>query len=31
MIKNKSEQNYEYFMSVDLGRYIGEWIAICDN
>ncbi|MEI6731274.1 MAG: DUF5678 domain-containing protein [archaeon] len=25
------EKNYEYFMQADVGRFIGEWIAIADN
>ena len=25
------ENNYEFFMKVDLSQYIGKWIAICDN
>jgi len=24
-------QNYNFFMKEDLGKYIGEWIAICKN
>ncbi len=25
------EQNYQYFMETDVSRYIGEWIAVCEN
>jgi len=25
------EKNYNFYMHMDLGHYIGEWIAICDQ
>lgn len=25
------EKNYEFFMKTDLSRYIGKWIAICNE
>lgn len=25
------ESNYEIYLKTDLGKYIGKWIAICDQ
>ena len=24
-------RNYEFYLSANVGKYIGEWIAICDR
>ena len=31
MPQTVQESNYQYFMQVDVSKYIGEWIAIYDN
>jgi len=28
---DKMNENYNFFMGVDLSPYAGEWIAICEN
>lgn len=30
-MKNQSQKNYEFYLNVNLDKYIGEWVAICDN
>ena len=30
-MKTTQELNYQYFMQADISRFIGEWIAICEN
>ena len=30
-MKQQLKQNYEFFIDANLEKYIGEWIAICDN
>ena len=31
MTKTTQEMNYEYFMEADVSRFIGQWIAVCEN
>jgi len=31
MTQTIQESNYQYFMRADIGKYVGQWIAICED
>lgn len=31
MVQTIQESNYQYFMRADMGKYFGQWIAICED
>jgi len=30
-MEQQLKQNYDYFIEANLEKYVGEWVAICDN
>jgi hypothetical protein len=31
MAQTIQESNYQYFLKANIGKYIGQWIAICED